>query len=152
MADVFEVLKTDHQEVKSMLDQLGGGDPQQRQKLAERLVTEESKHEAAEQAWFWPAVRESVDGGDGLADTALHQEAEGAEVLGKLDKAKAGSAEFDELVSTFTKAALEHIAFEEDQVWPKLKSVLGTQTKNDLGAKVEQAKKTASTRPHPDAS
>ena len=152
MADVFEVLKADHEEVKSMLDKLGGGESQERQQLAERLVSEESKHEAAEQACFWPAVRESVAGGGALADTALHQEAEGSEVLDKLSKASAGSAEFDELISTFTKAALEHIAFEEDQVWPKLKPALDTQSKNDLGAKVEQAKKTASTGPHPDAS
>ncbi len=37
---------------------------QARKKLAEKLIIEESKHEAVEGEYFWPAVREKLPGGN----------------------------------------------------------------------------------------
>lgn len=150
MADVFTVLEADHQEVKQMLAELesGSGDVGE---LAEKLVVEESKHEAVEEMYFWPSVREKVPQGDRLADRALEQEQEGKEVLDQLRKAAPGDPEFTRLISTFAKAGSEHIAFEEEQVWPGLRSVLTAEEASELGSKIETAKKTAPTRPHPNA-
>ena len=49
----------------------------------------------------------------------------------------------------FSGAARKHIAFEETQVWPGLRTVLPTETAADLGTKIAEGKKTAPTRPHP---
>ena len=78
MPNVFEVLASDHEQVKRMLMEFEAGpttaagasenDLALRKKMAEHLVIEESKHEAAEEMYFWPAVRERVPGGDQLAD------------------------------------------------------------------------------------
>jgi hemerythrin-like domain-containing protein len=159
MTNVFEVLAHDHAEVKQMLTQLELGavrqgattDEQltQRRKLAEQLVIEESRHEAVEEMYFWPAVREHLPDGDELADTALGQEQEGKEVLAKLDKLDAGQPEFEKLLAEFTRAGREHIAYEENHVWPGLRSALTAQQAEELGGKLETAKKTAPTRPHP---
>jgi Hemerythrin HHE cation binding domain len=159
MPSVFDVLGHDHDEVKRMLSELESGptaangasakDLALRKKLAEQLVIEESKHEALEEMYFWPAVREHVAGGDRLADTATGQEQEGKEVLAKLDKAKAGDPEFEPLVTEFIKAGREHISYEETQVWPLLRTALSPQEADDLGARIEEGKKTAPTRPHP---
>lgn len=70
MTDAFEILAADHQEVKRMLAQFESG-PGDLGQLAETLVVEESKHEAVEEMYVWPSVREKVAGGDLLADTAL---------------------------------------------------------------------------------
>jgi hypothetical protein len=99
--------------------------------------------------YFWPAVREHLANGDELADTAIGQEQEGKEVLDKLDKIDAGQPEFEELVATFIRAGREHIGYEETQVWPGLRSTLTSQQAEELGGKMEAAKKTAPTRPHP---
>lgn len=159
MPSVFDVLGHDHDEVKRMLSDFETGPTAvtgasedalaQRKKLAEQLVIEESKHEAVEEMYFWPAVRERVPDGDRLADTAIGQEHEGKEVLDKLDKLDAGEPEFEQLVTQFIKAGREHISYEETQVWPLLSNVLSAQEAGDLGDKLEQAKKTAPTRPHP---
>jgi hemerythrin-like domain-containing protein len=159
MAGVFDVLGKDHAEVKQMLADFesggsaGPGTGEQaltaRKKLAEQLVIEESKHEAMEEMYFWPAVREKVSGGSELADTAIAQEDEGKQVLDKLDKADAGDAEFEQLLNTFIKAAREHIEFEETQVWPRLRSALSAEEAEELGTKIAEGKKTAPTRPHP---
>jgi hemerythrin superfamily protein len=149
MADVFEVLKADHEEVESMLARLESGQGSDRGQLAEQLIMEESKHEAAEEMYFWPSVRERVERGDELADTAINQENEAKGVLDSLRRAEAGSSEFEELLTTFSKAGREHIAFEEEQVWPLLRQALSREEADNLGANIAKAKEMGPTRPHP---
>jgi hypothetical protein len=117
MADVFMVLSQDHQEVKRMLAELEQGPTRAtganqdqlalRKKMTEQLIIEESKHEALEEMYFWPAVREHHPAGNTLADEATGQEQEAKEVLAKLDKLEAGDPEFGKLLATFTGAARE---------------------------------------------
>ena len=53
------------------------------------------------------------------------------------------------MLGQFITAGREHIAFEETRVWPGLRSALTSTEAEELGEKLEQAKKTAPTRPHP---
>ncbi len=159
MTDVFTVLAKDHQEVKAMLAELGkrpiehaAAGPDQlalRKKMVEQLIIEESKHEALEEMYFWPAVREHHPDGDSLADEATGQEQEAKEVLARLDKLDPEQAEFEELLGKFTGAAREHIQFEETRVWPGMRSALSAEAADELGRKIADGKKTAPTRPHP---
>jgi len=155
----FDVLARDHEEVKRMLTELelgptaaSGANADQRalrKKMVQRLVIEESKHEAVEEMYFWPMVRQHLINGDALADTALGQEQEGKEVLAKLDKLDAGTPEFEKLLANFIRAGREHIDYEESHVWPPLRRTLTQEQANELGGKLEAGKKTAPTRPHP---
>ena len=80
MADVFTALATDHEEVKGMLAKLEKGPTKAsgasqdqlalRKKMTEELVIEESRHEALEEMYLWPAVREHHPAGNTLADEA----------------------------------------------------------------------------------
>jgi hemerythrin-like domain-containing protein len=158
MPTAFDVLANDHEQVKELLSHFeaapaasGTNDSllAARKKMAETLVIEESKHEAIEEMYFWPAVREHVPDGDALADRAISQEQEGKELLTKLDKLDADDPEFERLIREFIGAAREHIAFEETQVWPALRAALSQEQATELGDKLVQAKKTAPTRPHP---
>jgi hypothetical protein len=99
--------------------------------------------------YFWPAVRNRLPDGDQLADQAIGQEEEAKEILDKLDKADAGGPEFERLLGQFIGAGREHIAFEESRVWPAMEAAMNAAEASDLGDKVQQAKKTAPTRPHP---
>jgi hypothetical protein len=45
-------------------------------------------------------------------------------VLTDLDKLGSGDAEFEQLLGKFIADAWEHIAFEETQVWPGLRTAL----------------------------
>lgn len=159
MADVFTVLAQDHQEVKRMLAELEkgptvatGASKDQlalRTKMTQELIIEESKHEALEEMYFWPAVREHLAAGNTLADTATGQEQDAKQVLAELDKLDAGDAEFEKLLAKFAVDAREHIAFEETQVWPGLRTALPVETANEMGRKIADGKSTAPTRPHP---
>jgi hemerythrin-like domain-containing protein len=159
MTDAITVLRKDHDEVKRMLAELErgpvaatGADKNQlqlRKNMTEQLIIEESKHEAVEEEYFWPAVRKHVADGDRLADKAVGQEQEAKHVLDRLDKLDPGAPEFEALLQQFTKAGREHIEFEETQVWPSLQATLSAQEMADLGTQLEQGKKIAPTRPHP---
>jgi hemerythrin-like domain-containing protein len=159
MTDAFEFLARDHAEVQQLLTQLEIGAVRQgatttdqlaqRKKLAEQLVIEESRHEAIEEMHFWPAVREHLPNGNELADTAIAQEEDGKEMLDKLDKLDAGTSEFERLLANFARAGREHIDYEEIHVWPRLRIALTQEQADELGGKLEAAKKTAPTRPHP---
>lgn len=159
MADVFEVLSEDHAEVKAMLEALEGSPGQAdgvsdvvleaRKAVAEQLVIASSGHEAAEEQYFWPAVRSQLAEGDALADEAIRQESQAKELLARLDKVQASDAEFDKLVMEIAPATRAHIAFEESQVWPDLRQVLTTGDARELGEKITSAKQKGPTRPHP---
>ncbi|MBO0807935.1 MAG: hemerythrin domain-containing protein, partial [Actinobacteria bacterium] len=137
MPSVWQVLSQDHEEVKEMLSELENGptaaagasekELARRKKMAEQLVIEESRHEAVEEMYFWPAVRDKLPDGDRLADKATRQEQEGKEVLDKLDKLEARQPEFEQLLGQFIEDGREHIAFEETQVWPGLREALSQQ-------------------------
>jgi Hemerythrin HHE cation binding domain len=159
MADVFTVLRQDHEEFERMLAELEKGPSQAtgasedqlalRKKMTEQLIIEESKHEALEEMYFWPVVRDHLADGDTLADQATGQEQEAKEVLAKLDKLDVGDAEFENLLGTFIGAARKHMQLEETAVWPGLRTALNTDRAAELGAQIADGKKTAPTRPHP---
>jgi hypothetical protein len=161
MTDVFTVLRQDHVEFERMLAELekgpsvvtGASEDQLalRKKMTEQLIIDESKHEALEEMYFWPVVRDHLADGDTLADRATAQEQEAKEMLAELDKLDAGDAEFEELLGAFIGAARQHMHLEETAVWPGLRTALNTERAAELGAQIADGKKTAPTRPHPHA-
>lgn len=150
--DGFSVLSEDHRNVEHMLGQLVELMPNQsdqdRAQLAQRLVMEESKHEAAEEMYFWPLVRQRCDAGDRLADRAQEEESEAKSVLDKLRKADRQGQRFSTSVEVFAMLCRAHIGFEENQVWPNLRERLTASEAEDLGQKLQKAEKSGPTRPH----
>ena len=129
MADVFETHRADHGDVRLLLAALenspghAAGASQQvlkaRKLAAERLVIHSARHEAAEEEYFWPTVRERLGDGSKLADEASVQEQAGREALARLDKLEPDDDEFDELLAELIPAARRNIEFEEIHVWPQ---------------------------------
>jgi hypothetical protein len=159
MADVFEVLGGDHRVVKRMLSALQSTPGNStgateavvaaRRAVAEQLIIDCSAHEAAEERYFWPAVRERLPGGGDLADQAIEQEAQAKQMLNELGKLSGPEHEFDALIDTFIPACRAHIEFEETRVWPGLRNVLSPGESQQLGRKITKAKEHGPTRPHP---
>jgi Hemerythrin HHE cation binding domain len=159
MTDAFTVLSADHVQVTSMLDMLGrtpghaAGASEAvlaaRKDVAEQLIIVSSAHEATEEEYFWPVVRDRLPDGDALADEAIGQESQAKEVLARLGKLDAADAEFDRLMAEYIPAALVHIEFEETRVWPDMRLTLSAQESADLGDKISAARQNAPTRPHP---
>src|SRR3954462_9865230 len=147
MEDVFDVLAEDHEEIRQVLAELekgpiaatGATEDQLmlRQIMTEELIIEQSKHEEIELTCLWPALREHVPGGErlpGRASCAALQIVTPLAALGKRRArppalAEAGKLDvsqpsFERLLSQFTEACREHFDFEEQQLWPRLRTAL----------------------------
>jgi hemerythrin superfamily protein len=159
MPDVFTVLGQDHAEVKQMLDELENGPTrvsgastaqlQDRKRLAQALIIAESKHEAVEEEFFWPVVRDLSGDGAELARQGTRQEQDAKIALDRLDEADPADDEFEVLVTAAIRDGRAHIAFEEERVWPRLREVLNPAGAEHLGEELMRGKDTAPTRPHP---
>jgi hypothetical protein len=93
---VLVVLTRDHNQVKALQEQLetlpsratGGSLTQmsRRKSIVDMITVKLSQHEAVEEEYFWPAVRESLPDGDRWADEAIEQEQQGKDTLTTLGK------------------------------------------------------------------
>ncbi|GAB4911310.1 hemerythrin domain-containing protein [Mycobacterium avium subsp. hominissuis] len=116
--------------------------------MVNNLIIAESQHEAIEEQFFWPAVRKAL--GDGLVDKAVEQEQAGKQLLQRLEDGNPGEPDYHEALQEFVRAGREHIAYEQDVVWPQVELAISREELEMIGEKLEQAKKIAPTRPHPD--
>lgn len=152
--DAITFLRQDHKSVLGLFETLDGapsGSGAQASGLetvVNNLIIAESQHEAIEEQFFWPAVRKAI--GDGIVDKAIEQEQAGKQLLQRLEDGKPGEPDYHEALQEFIKAGREHIAYEQDVVWPQVELAISREELEKIGEKLEQAKKIAPTRPHPD--
>jgi hemerythrin-like domain-containing protein len=155
--DAITFLRTDHEQVLAMLSQLetgstAGADAGQltaRKDLVTELVIAESQHEAVEEQFFWPMVRNSLPDGEALADHAVGQEDAAKQVLHALNNASPDQSDFEDMLARIIADGREHIEYEQNEVWPKVQAAVSQQELEEVGEKMAKAKKTAPTRPHP---
>jgi hemerythrin-like domain-containing protein len=154
--DALTFLREDHKSVLGMLEVLDsapsgkGAEVSGLKTMVTNLVIAESQHEAIEEQFFWPAVRDALDNGDELADEAIAQEQAGKKLLQKLEEGEPGDPEYHDALAEFVKVGREHIMYEQDVVWPAFEASVNRDDRAKLGEKLEAAKKVAPTRPHPD--
>jgi hemerythrin-like domain-containing protein len=109
----------------------------------------ESRHEAAEEQFFWPVVRQQGPDAAKLAGQAIEQEQEAKHALANLDKLDVTEAGFEPLLTEIINSGHEHIAFEEERVWPLLRQAISAAEAQELGSKIAGAEASGPTRPHP---
>ncbi|BAX93494.1 hemerythrin domain-containing protein [Mycobacterium shigaense] len=154
--DAITFLRQDHKSVLGLFESLDGA-PSGSGAVASgletavnNLIIAESQHEAVEEQFFWPAVRQALDDGDALADKAIDQEQAGKRLLQRLQDGKPGDPDYHEALQEFIAAGRAHIAYEQDVVWPQVEAAIRREELEKIGEKLEVAKKIAPTRPHPD--
>jgi hypothetical protein len=156
MPDVFQILKADHDEVKAMLSQLengpkagGGATDEQlasRRQAVDQVMIEESRHDAAVQQYFWPALSRLGPDGFRVTEEGQQQEADAEPVVAELTRLQPDDSGFEEQLGAFISAARAHIALEEGQAWPLLRASISEQEARDLGDRIAQARKLAPAR------
>lgn len=152
--DALTFLRDDHKSVLGMLEVLDGApsgtgaEVSGLRTMVTNLIIAESQHEAIEEQFFWPAVRNAI--GDGLANEAIAQEQAGKKLLQTLEDKEPGDPEYHDALAEFVKVGREHILYEQDVVWPAFEAAVSREEREKIGAQLEAAKKVAPTRPHPD--
>ena len=147
--DVLMVLTRDHNQVHTLVQQLSalpghkaGGSPEdlfRRKWLVDMITGRVSRHEAAEEEHFWPAVRKALPDGDAWADGAVAQEQEGKQTLTALAGLGPDSDEFDSLVEQLVAQLRKHVAYEA-QVFGRMREAMTEEDREKLGRRLLAAK------------
>lgn len=151
----FAALADQHQRLLELSNALTGaagdpsGTPKERRRLAQQLVIEGSKHEAVEEEFVWPLVRDILEGGPSLAFAGIEQETGARKLLHELNRVKPANSHFMTLAFTTASHIRAHITYEESQVWPKLCLEASPDALERMAADVREAMPHAPTRPHP---
>jgi hemerythrin superfamily protein len=151
--NLISVLVTDHREVEQMFTELEapGLARERRAELRDKVITELARHSVAEEMYLYPITRQALPGGDQVADREIQDHAAAERVMKDLEGVDPDDARFDDLLTQLITDIRGHVAEEETDLFPRLRASCPEQELADLGAKVQAAKKTAPTHPHPSA-
>jgi len=150
--DAITLLKADHKAVKSMFTafgKLGDNAHSAKRDLVEKMIEALSVHAAIEELVLYPAVRKEVEDSDADVLEALEEHHVAKWLLSELDGMEPTHERFDAKVTVLMESVKHHITEEESELFPLVRESLGRKRLQEIGEKLEQAKKTAPTRPHP---
>lgn len=82
-------------------------------------------------------------------DIQEHEELD--EVMKRLEDVPADDGRFMQVLDELEAHLRHHVSDEEDEQFPKLREHIPAEQLREMGEKVEKAKRTAQTRPHPNA-
>ncbi|MDA8371245.1 MAG: hemerythrin domain-containing protein [Nocardiopsaceae bacterium] len=149
--DLIDIIVSDHRDVERIFTELekGTASPEQRKQMVDHVIAELVRHSVAEEQYMYPAARKALADGDALADHELEEHAEAEQVMKDLSETEATDPRFEELLQKLMSDIRHHIEGEENEFLPRLKAACSKAELQDLGRRVQQAKKVAPTRPHP---
>lgn len=153
--DAITLLKQDHREVEALFKRFeaaGEGAKKQKRKLVDQIIAALSKHASIEEAIFYPAAREALREtreGDDMVLEALEEHHVVKWTLDELMSMPPDAERFDAKVTVLMESVRHHVKEEEQDLFPKLRKLIGREQFAAMGKAMEQAKKVAPTKPHP---
>ena len=136
MADVTELIESDHREVEALFEQFkSDGSKQTALKICEEL----DAHASAEESVFYPVVRDEVPDGEKLADEGADEHGEARQLIGRIKNTE-DDAHLAELVNELEQAVSHHVNEEEREMLPKSRDALDAQRREALGSEFDAAK------------
>jgi hemerythrin-like domain-containing protein len=139
--DPVQMLKQDHEKVKQLFKQFQqGGDPQQKQQIADQIFMELEVHASIEEEIFYPALRSQGDAEDKELVAEAYEEHAGAkELIQQMRGMQAGDAQYDALMQQLQQDIEHHVEEEEGEMLPKAEQELSGQL-DRLGQEMMQRK------------
>jgi hemerythrin superfamily protein len=152
--DVVDVLTHDHREVEKMFAEIeslsgmrDGVLQQRRAELVDSVIMELVRHSVAEEAEVYPRVEKKISAEE--AERARQEHAEAERTMKRLDDLDRDAPAFDEAFATLTREIREHVAEEEGEMFPRMRSMFSRAELIEMAEKVQRVKRVAPTRPHP---
>ncbi|WP_022870917.1 hemerythrin domain-containing protein [Yaniella halotolerans] len=150
--DVVDVLTADHQAMLDLLDETKQAtNAEHRRDTADTVIAEIVRHSVAEEMQVYPAMRQHLPNGAEEVEHDIEEHNELDEVMKRLEDVPADDGRFMQILEELEAHLRHHISDEEDEQFLKLREHIPAAQLREMGEKVEQAKRTAPTRPHPNA-
>ncbi len=155
-SDVIALIKADHVAVNQLFTRyrdLGPRALKSRRRIADRVIKELSIHAAVEEQILYPKVRTAVPNGERLAKEAIDEHQSVKNLLAELDKCAPESDQFDALMTRVRDEVRHHVKEEEasDGILGRLRKHTPAAELREMATLMRAAKKSAPTRPHPNA-
>jgi hemerythrin-like domain-containing protein len=122
---------------------------QEKETLRDRIVIELVRHSEAEEQAVYPIVRKHIDNGDKIIEHEIDEHSRAERIMKELDTMSADDPQFGVLMAQLMTSIKEHVAEEENEVFPQFRSKVSPEELQKLGATVEALKKIVPTHPHP---
>jgi hemerythrin superfamily protein len=139
--DALELLKKDHQTVKSLFKKAEKTDGKALKEIFEEIKTELETHTRIEETIFYPAVAEHEE----LKDMVLESIEEHKQVktlLKEMENLTSDSEKFEPKLKVLMENVEHHAEEEEEEkMFPKVRKLFDSEELQELGAKLEAAKK-----------
>ena len=158
--DAIALLTRDHREVEQLFKQfekLTERAQKSMKKIVTKMIRDLAIHSAVEEMLFYPAVRTAglkadTRAGEAASDLVLESLEEHHIVkwtLSELEKMDPEDERYCAKVEVLIESVRHHIEEEEGDLFPKARKLLGEEMLDELGQRMEKAKKLVPTRPHP---
>ena len=121
VTDAVDLLTRDHRLVDELFASFFQAAPQQLDPLARRLCKMVRIHTQIEEELFYPAARRVLGKGT-LIDEAEREHAEAKQAVMRVESMTSDHAEFRGAVETLRDEIASHVASEEAELFPKLRS------------------------------
>ena len=141
--DAFELLKKDHEKVAGIFEKLETTTERgvkTREELFTQLKTELDVHAKVEEEIFYPAIREAQETHD-ITLEAYEEHAVVKRLLAELDKLSKDDETWGAKLTVLRENVEHHVEEEEGEMFSGAKKVLGSEQIEELGARMEAAKK-----------
>jgi hemerythrin superfamily protein len=152
--DAIRVLTDDHRQVEELFvrfEKSGDGAHKQRQDLVQRITEALSVHASIEEEIFYPAARRSVaDASDDVLE-ALEEHHLVKLTLAELETMDPSHERYGAKVTVLIENVRHHVEEEEGELFPTIRKALDPAQLRRIGDDLVAAKRTAPTRPHPEA-
>ena len=148
------MLTDDHRKVEELFvrfEKTGERAHKQRADLVARITEELSIHASIEEEIFYPAARRSIAAAGDVVLEALEEHHLVKLTLAELEAMDAGHERYGAKVAVLIENVRHHVKEEEGELFPTVRRALDPGTLRELGAELAAAKRTAPTRPHPEA-
>ena len=138
--DALELLKQDHQTVKSLFDQIDDAeDAKQRKRLFDRINTELNIHAHIEETVFYPEMQK-IDELKEMVEEALEEHQEVKTLLEEMEGLDSENEQFSASLEELIENVEHHVAEEEDEMFPKVREQCDQAMLDRLGDQLESAK------------
>ena len=139
--NALELLHQDHEKVKELFEEAEGSeDAKERKRLFTEIKKELDTHARIEETIFYPAMKKHDELKDMVAES-LKEHKQVKTMLRQMAKMGAGSAKFQDKLSSLMEC-VEHHAEEEEEgkMFPQVRKIVDSATLDELGEELEAAK------------
>ena len=125
--DAIDILLADHRQIESYLNQISqtpATNPTQRAQLLQQLATLLTIHNATEENYIYPAIRDVARRPNDSA-TLYQQQDQAKVIMFELDQLAKNSPNWDSRFAALRTALMAHVAQEERTEFPQLRQAAG---------------------------